>query len=76
MLEELMDHSFQEGRLLESSVQCALRSNRSKMFPPIRRGAPFDVYLTSSGKKGRGKASMWCSMVAQRHALPIILGTA
>lgn len=25
---------------------------------------------------GRGRASMWCRMVAQRYALPIILGTA
>lgn len=74
--EELIGHSFQEGRLLESSVQCALRSNRCKMFPPIRRGAPFDVYLTSSGNNGGGRGSMWCRMVAQRYALPIILGTA
>ncbi|KAJ1528729.1 hypothetical protein ONE63_007119 [Megalurothrips usitatus] len=43
--------NYEEGRLLESSLQCALRSNRCKMFPPIRRGAPFDVYLTSSDER-------------------------
>lgn len=53
-----MDHSFQEGRLLETSLQCALRCKRSKMFPPIRRGAPFDVYLTTSGNAGGATGSM------------------
>lgn len=40
---------FQRSKQLEQRTRIALTSFRSKIFPPIKRGAKFDVYLSSSG---------------------------
>lgn len=40
---------FQLLKHLEQKFQLVLNSFRSKLFPPLRRGAALDVYLTSSG---------------------------
>ncbi|KAG8328856.1 hypothetical protein J6590_100058 [Homalodisca vitripennis] len=42
-----------KSRGLESQMRFALTSPRSKLFPPVRRGARFDVYLNSSGMPRR-----------------------
>lgn len=44
-----VDGSFQLLKHLEQKFQLALNSFRTKLFPPLRRGAALDVYLTSSG---------------------------
>lgn len=46
---DLKEALFQLLKHLEQKFQVALNSFRSKLFPPLRRGASFDVYLTSSG---------------------------
>lgn len=40
---------LQHIRSLESRLKDKLCSSRSKIFPPIKRGASLDVYLTTSG---------------------------
>lgn len=40
---------LQQIRSLESRLKDKLCSSRSKIFPPIKRGASLDVYLTTSG---------------------------
>ena len=40
---------LQQIRALESRLKDKLNSSRSKIFPPIKRGASLDVYLTTSG---------------------------
>lgn len=40
---------LQQSRGLDSQLRFALSATRSKLFPPLRRGAQFDVYLSSSG---------------------------
>ncbi|KAF7267375.1 hypothetical protein GWI33_019383 [Rhynchophorus ferrugineus] len=37
------------SKIFEQKLAIALDSFRSKMFPPIKRGIPLDVYLSSSG---------------------------
>nr|XP_049703029.1 spermine synthase isoform X1 [Helicoverpa armigera] len=39
------------SKLLESSVRMSLDCERVKLFPPIKRGYKFDVYLTSSDER-------------------------
>lgn len=40
---------LQQSRGLDSQLRFALSATRSKLFPPLRRGAQLDVYLSSSG---------------------------
>jgi hypothetical protein len=40
---------LQQVRSLELRLKDKLCSSRSKIFPPIKRGALIDVYLTTSG---------------------------
>lgn len=40
---------FQLLKHFEQKLQSALNAFRTKMLPPLRRGATLDVYLTSSG---------------------------
>ncbi|XP_054261028.1 spermine synthase-like isoform X2 [Macrosteles quadrilineatus] len=43
--------SFEKSRSLDVQLRFALSATRSKLFPPIRRGARFDVYLNSSDER-------------------------
>lgn len=42
-------YCLQHMKNLEQKFRNALNAFRSKLFPPLKRGAAFDVYLTSSG---------------------------
>lgn len=40
---------LQQSKQLEQCICMSLNCFRTKLFPPLKRGASFDVYLTSSG---------------------------
>ncbi|RZF34714.1 hypothetical protein LSTR_LSTR010763 [Laodelphax striatellus] len=43
--------TFEQNRSLDSELCFALNATRSKLFPPLRRGATLDVYLNSSDER-------------------------
>ncbi|XP_060533638.1 spermine synthase isoform X2 [Cylas formicarius] len=43
--------SFELSKVFEQKLSIALDSFRSKMFPPVKRGAAIDVYLSSSDER-------------------------
>lgn len=45
----LFTFEFQQSKQLEQCICMSLNCFRTKLFPPLKRGASLDVYLTSSG---------------------------
>lgn len=50
---------LQQSKQLEKKICVSLNCFRTKLFPPLKRGASFDVYLTSSGSIPRSRSSFF-----------------